>query len=211
MPWYLLVEYIQTIYTCFKENPLLLIRIGWQHFLLDWMPMASKPPPPNRKFFGYFPPSLASDVNRDKTGLLDKHRKNCECRPVSLLIVTKHSVLKGHKGFLCLCLCLIVAQIMSPHFFDQMSLRSQVSRIALWMEVFSKGICHCHALSFSLSLFLFLYFCWSCHVSSSLWSNVSKVTSLQGCSNVVFLLEMYLSHYWVSGLYCPVELPPDNV
>ena len=33
---------------------------------------------------------------------------------------------------ICLCCCLFFGQIMSPHHFDQMSERSQVSRIALW-------------------------------------------------------------------------------
>ena len=45
----------------------------------------------------------------------------------------------------------------------------------------------------SLSLYLSLYlsmslsFCWSGHVSSSLWSNVRRVTTLSECSLVVFL------------------------
>ena len=38
-------------------------------------------------------------------------------------------------------------------------------------------------MSFSLSL----SFCWSCHVTSPLWSNVSKVTLLLGCSPNVFV------------------------
>ena len=54
----------------------------------------------------------------------------------------------------------------------------------------------------SLSLYLSLYlslsssFCWSGHVFSSPWSNVSRVTSLQGHSVVVFL-KSSLSE-WVS-------------
>ena len=42
------------------------------------------------------------------------------------------------------------------------------------------------SLSSSLYLSLSFSFCWSGHVSSSLWSNVSKVTSLQDCSLKVF-------------------------
>ena len=42
-------------------------------------------------------------------------------------------------------------------------------------------------LSLSLSLSLAVSFCWSGHVSWSLWSNVRRVTSLSECSLVVFL------------------------
>ena len=41
-------------------------------------------------------------------------------------------------------------------------------------------------MSLSLSLSLSLSFCWSGHVSSPLWSNVSKVTRLWSCSLRVF-------------------------
>ena len=41
-------------------------------------------------------------------------------------------------------------------------------------------------MSLSLSLSLSLSFCCSSHVSSSLWSHVSRVTSLSECSLVVF-------------------------
>ena len=37
------------------------------------------------------------------------------------------------------------------------------------------------SMSFSLSLSLWLSFCWSCHISSSLWSKVPKVTSVCHC------------------------------
>ena len=33
---------------------------------------------------------------------------------------------------ICLCHCLFVGQVMSSHHYDQMSQRSQVSRVALW-------------------------------------------------------------------------------
>ena len=50
-----------------------------------------------------------------------------------------------------------------------------------------EGVLHIFlSLSSSLSLSLSMSFCWSGHVSSSLWSNVSKVTSLWGCSFKVF-------------------------
>ena len=42
------------------------------------------------------------------------------------------------------------------------------------------------SLSLSLSLSLWLSFCWSGHVFSSPWSNVSKVKSLKDCSLKVF-------------------------
>ena len=86
-----------------------------------------------------------------------------------------------HGLCICLCLflcrrlsnCIFVGKVMSIHPSGFMSQRSQVSRIALWM---------C-----SLNVFLFvivfvvvfvIVFFWSGHVSSSLWSYVSKVTSV---------------------------------
>ena len=38
----------------------------------------------------------------------------------------------GIKACLCLYHCLFVGQVMTPHHSDQMSQKSQVSRIALW-------------------------------------------------------------------------------
>ena len=85
-----------------------------------------------------------------------KHRKNCECCPVSLLIVGQQRMswiqvlnckdcnqcLKCHKSLgLSLSLSLSVylslslsffCQFMSSHHSDQMSQRSQVSNIDLW-------------------------------------------------------------------------------
>ena len=77
---------------------------------------------------------------------------------------------------------------------------SQVSRIALWgcsinvmvIVNFGQVMSPHNSLSLSLSLALSLYlslslsFCWSCHVSLSLWSDVSKVKSLWGRSLNVF-------------------------
>ena len=85
----------------------------------------------------------------------------------------------------CLCLCLLVGHLMSPHHSDQMSQRSQVSRIALWrcsLNVFVFVIVFVFVFVF---VFVIVFF-WSGHVSSSLWSHVSRVTSFSECSMVVF-------------------------
>ena len=50
------------------------------------------------------------------------------------------------------------------------------------------------SLSLSLSLSFSSYFCWSVHVPSSLWSNVSKVTRLWGRSLMVFYKCICLCH-----------------
>ena len=78
---------------------------------------------------------------------------------------------------LCLCICLyhriFVGQVMSPPHPDKMSHRSQVCRDALWwcsLNVFVSVIVF-------VFVFVFIFF-WLGHVSSPLWSNVSKVTSL---------------------------------
>ena len=60
---------------------------------------------------------------------------------------------------------------MSPHHPDQVSKRSGVTRIALWMCSLNLFV------FFIVFFFLFVVFL-SSPVSSSLWSNVSKVTSL---------------------------------
>ena len=65
---------------------------------------------------------------------------------------------------------LFVGQVMSPHNSDLLSQRSEVSGQYHPLRVFSKFLCHCLCLSLS--------FGWSSQVSSSIWSNVSKVTSL---------------------------------
>ena len=86
----------------------------------------------------------------------------------------------------CMCHCLLIVfvfvlscQVMSPHHSDQMSPRSQVYRIALWR-------CSLNVLVFVivfLIVFVFvIVFFWSGNVSLSLWSNVSKVTSVPGNS-----------------------------
>ena len=71
----------------------------------------------------------------------------------------------------CLCLCLYVGHVMFSHASDQMS---KVSKIALWrcsQNVF--------AIVTVFVFVIFAVFCWSGHVFSSLWSNVSKITSLK--------------------------------
>ena len=70
---------------------------------------------------------------------------------------------------------------MFPHHSDQMSQCSQVSLEEWSLKVFSKCICLCHCLCFCICLCICLChkFCLgSSHDSSSLWSNVSTVTSL---------------------------------
>ena len=74
----------------------------------------------------------------------------------------------------------LFGQVMSPYHSDQMSQRSQVSRIALWWSSLNVFV--------SVIVFVFVFvpvivfFFWSVHVSSSLQSKVSKVTSLLGRS-----------------------------
>ena len=80
---------------------------------------------------------------------------------------------------------------MSPHHSDQMSQRSQVSRIAFWrcsLNVFVFVIVFVFVF-----VFVFVIF-WSGHVASSHWSNVSKVTSLWGCFLKVFSKCICLCH-----------------
>ena len=94
-----------------------------------------------------------------------------------------------------LCHCFFLGQVMSPHHSDQISQRSQVSGVALWwssLNVLSLS------LSLYLSLSLSLSFLWSGHVSSSLWSNVSKVTrvtSFQGHS-LLFESDGHTDGHW---------------
>ena len=136
-----------------------------------------------------------------------KHRKNCECCPVSLLIVRSQWLMSWsqvlhcrkckkfhtlsclcHGLCICICLChclsncLLVGQAMYHNHSDHMSQRSQVSMIALWMyslNVFVFFIVFLLVrLCFLITLSLSLSFFWPGQVFSSLWSNVSKVTSL---------------------------------
>ena len=94
---------------------------------------------------------------------------------------------------LCICLChclsncLFDSQVMSPHHSDHIYQRSQVSRIPRWM-------CFLNVFVF---VFVFVYvfvFFWSDHVSSSLWSYFSKVTSLWYRSLNVFSNCICLCH-----------------
>ena len=61
---------------------------------------------------------------------------------------------------------------MFSHHSEQMSQRSQVSRMALRRGSENVFVFVC--------VFVFVNFFWSCHVFSSLWTNVSKVTSSLG-------------------------------
>ena len=81
--------------------------------------------------------------------------------------------------FVFVFIIVFFGQVMCPCHSDQMSQRSQVSRIALWryfQNVFDFII---------VSVFVIVFF-WSGHVSSSLLSNVAKVTSLWNRSLKVF-------------------------
>ena len=70
-----------------------------------------------------------------------------------------------HRHCYCHRHCLFIGEFLSPHHSHQTSQRSPVSWVALWW---------C-----SLNVFVFLIiFFWSGHVSSSPWSNISKLTSL---------------------------------
>ena len=86
-----------------------------------------------------------------------KHRKNCECCPVSQLIVRSQR--------------LSWIQVLNCQNCSQ-CLKCNKSLGLLLGGVLKMS------LSLSLSLYLSLSIFWSCHVFSSLWTNVSEVTSL---------------------------------
>ena len=103
-----------------------------------------------------------------------KHRKNCECCPVSQLIVRSQNLSwiqflncqNCSQNVFVFVFVNFFGHVMSSHHSEQMSQRSHVSRIAL------------RRCSQNVFVFVFVNFFWSCHVFSSLWTNVSKVTSL---------------------------------
>ena len=103
---------------------------------------------------------------------------------MSCLLITLNKSLKGHKSLglllgcvfkmslslslslslclslycLCICLCLFFGQVMSPHHSDQMSQRSQVSKIAHWrcsLNVFVFVIVFVFVFAF---VFVFVFF-----------------------------------------------------
>ena len=76
----------------------------------------------------------------------------------------------SHFVFLTVFL-LVNGQVMSPHHSDKMPQRSQVSGVALWR-------CSLNRFVFVFVSGFVIVFFWSGHLSSSPWSNVSKVTSL---------------------------------
>ena len=66
---------------------------GW-HFLLDWMPMASKPPSSNRKFFVYFPSSHPANVNSIENKRLDENDPD-----IKIFVFTRFSLhSRGGRG-----------------------------------------------------------------------------------------------------------------
>ena len=94
-----------------------------------------------------------------------------------------------HCLCLCLCICLWLCDfghVLSSHHPEQMSQRSQVSRIAL--RRCSQNVFVFVFVIVFVFVFVFVNFFGSCHlsqsghVSSSHWSNVSMVASLQDCS-----------------------------
>ena len=88
-------------------------------------------------------------------------------------------------------LSFLFGQVMSPHHFDQMSQRLQVSGFALWMCFLNVFV---FIFVFVFGFVFVIVFFWSSHVSSSLWSIVSKVTSLQGRSLKVLSKCICLCH-----------------
>ena len=90
-------------------------------------------------------------------GSMAKHRKNYECCPVSQLIVRSQRL-----SWIQVLNCQNCSQCLKCH-----------KSLGLLLGGFLKM-----SLSLSLYLYLSLSIFWSCHVFSSLWTNVSKVTSL---------------------------------
>ena len=98
---------------------------------------------------------------------------------------------------ICLCHCLFFGQVMSPHHSDQMSQRSQVSRIALWwssLNVFVSVIVFVFVFVFVIVFFL---------VRSCLL--ISLIKCLKGHKSLGSLFEgalyMYLSLSLSLSLY----------
>ena len=100
----------------------------------------------------------------------EKHRKNCECCP-------RHSLIRGHN-------VIVNIVVLNCQKCNQ-CLKCQVSYHKS-LGLFFEGVLQL-SLSLSFSLSLSLSFCWSGHVSSSLWSNVRRVSTLSECSLVMFL------------------------
>ena len=108
-----------------------------------------------------------------KVRSIKKHRKNCKCCLVSLLIV-KSQRLSSIQVLNCQCL--------KGHKFSRLSFTSPLLL----------------SLSWSLSLSL----CWLGLVSLSLRTNVWKVTSLKGRSlNVFFQISLSLSLCWSGHVF----------
>jgi len=94
--------------------------------------------------------------------------------------------------YFSLSLCFF-GQVKSPHHSDKMSQRSQGSKVALWRCSLNVFVFVFVIVFVFVFVFVIVFF-WSGQVSSSLWSNVSKVTRLWGRSLTVFLKCICLCH-----------------
>ena len=73
------------------------------------------------------------------------------CANIAKVTSLKHRALKVFSKCICLCHCLFVGKVMFSHHFDQMSQRSQVSKIALWrctLNVTSEITLYCCEMSY---------------------------------------------------------------
>ena len=138
--------------------------------------------------------TLISILSYIPTVILCKHRKNCECCPVSLFIVRSQWLSRievfyslkcqkfltssqamacvCHDLCICICLCSLIRLCLLITLIKCLKVTRLLDRS---LKVFTKCICLC----------LCIFFWWG-HVFSSLWSNVSKITSLQNRSLNVF-------------------------
>ena len=151
-------------------------------------------------WFGQRIPSKFPSVSKS-ISVLVKHRKNCKCCPVSLLIVRSqwYTWIQVHN-------CLKCKQFTQVHTPSHVSVRVHLFVFdfvffIVWVIVFwlvrscllinlirylkshkSLGSLFEYVLLMSLSLYcIYLWHCiflWSGHIPSSLWSYVSKVTTL---------------------------------
>ena len=83
--------------------------------------------------------------------------------------------------------------VMSPHHSDQMLQRSQVSGVPLWRCSLNVFVIVFVFVFIFVSVFFIVFF-WSGYLSSSLWSNVSKVKSLSGNSRLP--IELFWKATW---------------
>ena len=103
---------------------------------------------------------------------------------------------------ICLCHCIFVGQVLSPHHSHHKSHGSQVSGITLWG-------CSLNVFVFVFVIVFFIVFLLVSHVSSSLWSNVSRFTSLWECS--LWMSLTMVSHSLTQSVTrSPIELSGDS-